>query len=90
MRVKRIWQDHEGKTVLWQRPNRWLIFWALAEITGFLLGQSTMGRIIHWVGVTALIIWSLLEISQGVNYFRRGLGLAVLLISLVSIFKAIY
>jgi hypothetical protein len=90
MQLKRIWQDHDGKTVLWQRPNKWLIIWAFAEITGFLLGQSSIGKIIHWLGASALIIWSLLEISRGVNYFRRGLGLVVLLISLVSIFKAVY
>jgi hypothetical protein len=38
-------------------------------------------------GAAALIIWSLLEIFRGVNYFRRVLGLVVLLVTVASIFK---
>jgi hypothetical protein len=88
MRAKRIWQDHDGKVVLWQRPNIWLSLWILAEIAGFIFKQGKAEETIRWTGRGAIIAWALLEISQGVNYFRRGLGMAVLLVTIVSILKS--
>ena len=38
-------------------------------------------------GAVALVIWCLLEIVRGVNYFRRALGLIVLLLIIATFFK---
>lgn len=87
MQANRIWRDSDGKIVLWQTPNIWLLVWAAAELASFLIGQGKLESAIHWVGSAALIIWALLEIFQGVNYFRRALGAVVLLVTVGSIFK---
>jgi hypothetical protein len=39
------------------------------------------------VGAVFLVVWALLELVRGVNYFRRALGLVVLLISIGGLFK---
>ena len=87
MQANRIWRDSDGKVVLWQMPNIWLVVWLVADVASFLLGHGKLESALHWIGSGALIIWALLEIFQGVNYFRRALGAIVLLATLASIFK---
>lgn len=70
----RIWRDRNGKVVIWQTPNAWLIGWAvLTTISLFLSGANS--DIFSVLGEVSLIIWALLEMAKGVNYFRRFLGL---------------
>lgn len=87
--INKIWRDKQGRVVLWQRPNAWILIWALAELTSFLISRGKLTSVIHWIGSGALIIWALLEIFRGVNYFRRTLGLVVLVVTAVSILKSI-
>lgn len=65
--------------MLWQRPNPPLWIWAVATVGARLLEESTVQRIIELVAFGALFTWAYLEMTDGVNYFRRALGLAVLL-----------
>ena len=88
MEVKRIWQDRKGRVVLWQWPNGWLIAWVIAEVISRILPSGKAHGAVHWLGTGSLIVWALLEIFRGVNYFRRGLGVVVLLITIASIFKS--
>jgi hypothetical protein len=87
MRANRIWRDNEGRVVLWQTPNIWILIWMFARLIGFLIGHGKLASAIHWVGSAALIVWALLEIFQGASYFRRALGVGVLLVTVASIFK---
>jgi hypothetical protein len=82
----RIWRDENGKIVIWQRPNLWLIGWAvLTTISLFISGRGA--DIFSWLAEISLIIWSLLEITKGANYFRRVLGLLVLIFAVMSLIK---
>lgn len=84
----RIWKDKRGRVVIWQTPNMWLIGWAALTVISLLFsGQSRAATIFAVTGSIALIIWSVLEILKGVNYFRRALGLVVLILSVLSIIK---
>ncbi len=75
----KIWKDGQGNVVIWQFPNLWLIGWAVLDVASlFMANKSTASDILSWLSSGALIIWSLLEILTGVNYFRRGLGVVVL------------
>ena len=76
-------KDKEGNIVLWQWPNMPLVGWAIFA----LLGRLTRWQPLTWIGTAFLFVWALLEIFRGVNYFRRGLGLIVLLLML-GIFNA--
>lgn len=84
----RTWKDKEGRVVMWQTPNAWLIGWAVfTTISLFFSGR--VSDIFSWTASAALITWSLLEIFRGVNYYRRLLGLAVLVYALASLLKSI-
>jgi len=82
----RFWKDKHGKVVIWQFPNVFLIGWAvLTTLSLFFNGH--IADIFSWVGSAALIIWALLEITKGTNYFRRALGLVVLIAAVMSLIK---
>ncbi|MEY9929829.1 hypothetical protein ABH926_004469 [Catenulispora sp. GP43] len=72
-----FWRDADGKVVIAQAPNipliGWLVFAALAWISG---GHWRSGA--GFVSSAFLFTWAYLELTQGVNYFRRLLGLVVL------------
>ena len=84
----KFWRDEEGRVVIWQMPNAWLIAWA-AFTTASLLFTSLLADILSWLGSGALIIWALFEVFRGVNYFRRILGLLVLLYAAATLIKSI-
>ncbi|HEX7632996.1 MAG TPA: hypothetical protein VF401_01575 [Candidatus Saccharimonadales bacterium] len=81
----KFWKDKHGDVVVYQRPNAWIIGWlVLAIIAAFTYGGFS--HAISKIATVVLIIWSLLELFQGVNYFRRTLGLLVLLVSVGHLF----
>ncbi len=83
----RIWKDPDGKVVIWEMPNLPLIVWAVFTGLSVILSKGTLADVCSWIGSAALIIWSLLEIFRGVNYFRRALGLLVLIFAIASLIK---
>lgn len=80
----RTFRDSNGNIVIAQPPNPPLIVWFVASLSQlfFTTGKINLGLDILAVG--SLLVWSLLEIFQGVNYFRRGLGLLVLVGLVIS------
>lgn len=80
MRTERIFHDKSGRLVIFQKPNPPLLIFA----AGMCVAAFTHGRVKIWTGsfaFVALAVWALLEAVSGVNYFRRALGLLVLLCS---------
>lgn len=75
-------RDKRGHIVIGQRPNLPIVVWAVCAVASRLLHNQTIGKI----GSIALIIWAVLELGWGVNYFRRGLGLVVLGVTLLNLF----
>jgi hypothetical protein len=84
----RTWKDKHGRYALWQRPNPWLIAWAVLTTLSLLFTART-ADILSAAGSGALIIWALLEVFRGVNYFRRALGLLVLIFAAASLLKSL-
>ena len=80
----RIWRDRQGRVVIWQTPNLALIGWLVLTFIS-LLFSGRLADVFSWLGSASLIIWSLLEVSRGANYFRRALGLLVLVSSVMSL-----
>lgn len=88
----KTWRDKggRGRIVIWQNPNAFLIGWAvLTVISLFFGGRSLVADIFSWAAHASLIIWSLLEIFKGVNYFRRFLGVLVLVFAIMSLIQNI-
>ena len=82
----KIWRDRHGDVVIWQFPNKWLFGWAvLTVISLFLHGGA--GTVVSILADISLVVWALFELFQGVNYFRRGLGLVVLLFTIASLLR---
>lgn len=84
----KIWKNKDGDVVIWQMPSIPLIAWAVLTIISIVtLGKAS--NVFLWLGDAALVIWSVLEMVKGANYFRRVLGLVVFGMSVLLIVKSI-
>jgi hypothetical protein len=83
----RTWYDNRENIVIWQMPNIWLIGWAVLTVISLLL-NGKMADVFSWAASVLLIVWALLEIFRGANYFRRALGLLVLVFAIMTLLKS--
>lgn len=80
----KFWKDRHGDIVIWQTPNALLIGWAILTIISLFLNGSA-SNVFVWLGTLALVIWALLELGRGVNYFRRALGAVVIVLIILLV-----
>jgi hypothetical protein len=83
----KFWYDSRGKVVVFQWPNIWLIGWVVLAFLSMVVPRGKSSDIFWWASTAVLAFWALLEIFKGVNYFRRLLGAAVLLLTIASAFN---
>lgn len=81
---RNIFFNKEGKLVIIQWPNLSLFLWFITMIISNLLKEGEIKSIVSWISLVSIIIWSILEIIFGVNYFRRCLGLLILAMIIVT------
>lgn len=74
----RTFRDDNGKIVIAQMPNLPLLVGLAATLLQFILPSGPFQTGIDLVAFGTLFTWAWLELFEGVNYFRRSLGLAVL------------
>lgn len=74
-----MFRDVNGEIVIAQPPNVSLSTWIGASLLQVLVPDGPIHTALEIIAVTAIIIWAIQELSDGANYFRRGLGLVVLL-----------
>ncbi|HET9098170.1 MAG TPA: hypothetical protein VFN51_00980 [Candidatus Saccharimonadales bacterium] len=87
----KFWRDDKGRIVIWQTPNLPLIGWAVFTIASLIFNSgSAASTILTWLAVVALLYWAYLEIFKGVNYFRRLLGVIVLILNIISIINLLH
>ncbi|MEH2326228.1 MAG: hypothetical protein V7K32_22245 [Nostoc sp.] len=86
--VDKTFRDNEGNIVIAQMPNLPLIVWIVTSLLTLIFTSGKINTLLDLVAYGSLFTWAWLELFQGVNYFRRALGLAVL-ISLI-VFKIQY
>lgn len=81
---QKLFLDKNGKIVLAQKPNLplygWLVFFVLSKLTDVQPYQNYFS----WLSATLLMIWAILELVSGVNYFRRLIGVLVIIGLIVS------
>ena len=82
--VDKTFRDNEGKIVLAQMPNLPLIVWIVASILSLIFTSGKINTVLDVLANGSLYTWAWLELFQGVNYFRRALGLAVFIAIIVS------
>ena len=68
----------DGKVVIGQLPNLPIILWLVSLIINNFVKDYKINWVISLVGTISLVYWAILEITRGVNGFRRLLGLGVI------------
>jgi len=74
-----FFRDAEGRVVIWQWPNLTLYGWIILRLLGLVVAKGHLRNMCEQLSTAFLFTWAFLELTKGVNYFRRVLGLAVLL-----------
>ncbi|MBD2336426.1 hypothetical protein H6G64_05400 [Calothrix sp. FACHB-156] len=77
--VDKTFRDSRGNIVIAQKPNLPLIVWIATSLLSFLFTSDPINTVLNVIANGSLFTWAWLELFQGVNYFRRGLGLVVLI-----------
>jgi hypothetical protein len=75
----RIFRNSQGQIVIAQPPNLPVLVAVAATILQALLPSGTLQTLVDWIGFGAWFTWAWQELFEGVNYFRRGLGLVALI-----------
>ena len=83
--LKKLFETKDGKIVIAQRPNTSIIIWLVAKPLSLIFADTLPGLIFDGIAFGALFYWALLEVFQGVNLFRKILGVIVILILLVPL-----
>ena len=79
-----VFRDDEGKIVLGQPPNLPIIVWIGATLLKMIFATGQINTGLELIAFGTLFTWAWEELFQGVNYFRRALGLIVLVGLLAS------
>lgn len=80
---KRFFHDDDGNIVLFQPPNAPILAWLIAMLASHITA-GTLELFCKLVAFGALFTWAWLELFNGVNYFRRCIGAAILILIVVS------
>jgi len=81
--LNQMFRDDKGKIVVAQLPNLPIIVWIVATLLKMIFATGQINTGLELIAFGALFTWAWEELFQGVNYFRRGLGLIVL-VSLIA------
>jgi hypothetical protein len=74
----RTFRDSKGNIVIAQAPNFPILLGLTATLLQFVFTSGKLQTGLDLIGFGALFTWAWQEIFEGVNYFRRALGLIVL------------
>lgn len=80
----KIFRDSDGNIVVAQMPNLPIILWVTASLLKLVFTTGEINTALDALAFGSLFTWAWLELFQGVNYFRRALGLGVLIAVMVS------
>ena len=83
--IRSFFEDKHGRVVIFQMPNALLWGWLLSKLL-MILGTRNLASGFGRLGTALLFAWAYLELTKGVNYFRKSLGLVVLLVVMRSFF----
>ena len=78
----RTFKDQKDNVVIIQWPNIPLIGWAAFKLGASFSNNSDLTASYNGISTTFLLVWAVLELTSGVNYFRRTLGIVVLVATL--------
>jgi hypothetical protein len=77
--VDKTFRDGDGNIVIAQKPNLPLIVGIVTSLLALIFTSGEINTVLEVLANGSLFTWAWLELFQGVNYFRRTLGLVVLI-----------
>jgi len=79
-----FFKDKNGRVVIAQTPNSPLIGFILFTVLGYVWSsnQPKIHNLFEILSFGFIFTWAWLEITDGVNYFRRTLGIIILIVVL--------
>ena len=80
----RTFRDSDGNIVIAQTPNLPILVWITATLLKLIFTSGNIQTGLDALAFGSLFTWAWQELFQGVNYFRRSLGLVVLLGAIAS------
>jgi hypothetical protein len=84
--MEKCYKDKDGTVVFAQVPNLPIIVWFACQVLLVFITHKTSiaFKFLDLVAFGSLFTWAWLELFSGVNYFRRGIGLVVLSVIILS------
>lgn len=76
----KCFKDKNGKVTLAQKPNLPIIVWLFTLILSQFF-SGIFGKTLQVVAFGSIFTWAWLELFKGTNYFRRTLGLIVIIVA---------
>ncbi len=83
----RVFRDSKGQIILAQMPNLPLIVWIISSLLKIIFTTGKINIGLDALAFGSLFTWAWEELFQGVNYFRRSLGLIVIIGMIMSRIK---
>jgi hypothetical protein len=77
--LDRVFRNNEGKIIIIQMPNLPIFIWVLASLLKLVFTTGVINTGLEMAAFASLFTWAWGELFEGVNYFRRGLGLVVII-----------
>ena len=77
-------RDKDGHLAISQRPNLPIIVWVVAWLATHILPYGQANFTANLIAFGSLFTWAWLEIFDGDSYFRRTLGLVVMVAIIYS------
>ena len=81
-----IFKDKHGNVVIWQWPNLALIGWITFSLLALIFNKGRINTGLGAIATSFIFTWSYLELTKGTNYFRRSIGLIVMVLVVVNFF----
>jgi len=81
----KIWKDATDSVVIVQMPNVWIILWVIFDAISLFVSSARVAEVTSWIASASLAVWALLEIFKGANYFRRALGIVILVFVIMTV-----
>ena len=82
---KKLFLTKKGKVVIGQTPNLPIIFWFFFAVLSILIQNPLLNQKLLFFSRASLFIWAYLEITEGVNMFRKLLGVVGLAYLVLSV-----
>lgn len=81
---EKTFNDKNNNLKLVEMPNLPVITWVVATILGKFIESGTFSNVLDVIGFGALFTFAWMEIDTGANYFRKALGLVVMIFTIYN------